>query len=174
MNNENVKNDLDSTIGKMLGALDRFDEATILFEAKRYPGAVGRLYYSIFSAICALHYLDDNECNFKSHKNVLGVFNKEYIHKGIFPTEYNSMIYTIQKLRHESDYGIRPKIKKEILEECFNFTEKFINEVKIYCSNECDITFDNLILKDKIENKKFIDAYNFFIKMILLILIKVR
>ncbi|MFW5729820.1 MAG: hypothetical protein ACOCYG_09145, partial [Spirochaetota bacterium] len=47
-----------------------------------YTDSVTRAYYAAFSAVTLLHYLAGN--SYSSHRQILGQFNKQFIHTGIF------------------------------------------------------------------------------------------
>ena len=67
-----------------------------------YRTANNRAYYAIYHAISACLALEHKA--FKTHAQSIGAFNKDYIHKGIFPAEYGRKIKEAQDMRHSSDY----------------------------------------------------------------------
>jgi uncharacterized protein (UPF0332 family) len=68
----------------------------------RYRTANNRAYYSMFHAIRALLALDGRD--FKSHSQVLGYFNKAYIHTALMEHRFQKMIKAASKCRNSSDY----------------------------------------------------------------------
>ena len=42
--------------------------------------------------------------SFKQHSQVIGAFNKDFVHTGIFPKEISKKINKAQEVRHASDY----------------------------------------------------------------------
>jgi uncharacterized protein (UPF0332 family) len=56
--------------------------AEIVKDAGIYNAANNRAYYAIFHAIRAALALDS--VDFKSHSKVIGYFNKNYVHNGVF------------------------------------------------------------------------------------------
>lgn len=141
MKNNDIGNYLDIAKAKMIESKEILEDAKMLFENQRYMSAANRIYYSVFKAISALHFLDGNR--FKKHKDALGQFNKLYIHTGIFPKEFGSKIYKIESAREEADYSIKPKLTKEILEEYLDFATKFIKIIKNYCNKKLHLMSQN-------------------------------
>ena len=73
------------------------------FENKRYRNANNRAYYAIFHAISACLALKFKA--FKSHAQVIGHFNKDFINTGQFPKELGRKINFAQVVRNASDYN---------------------------------------------------------------------
>ena len=42
--------------------------------------------------------------SYKQHSQVIGCFNKDFVHTGIFPKEISRKISRAQEVRHASDY----------------------------------------------------------------------
>lgn len=72
------------------------------FKEKRYRTANNRAYYAIFHAISACLALEFKA--FKSHAQVIGNFNKDFVHSGKFPEEIGRQITHAQEVRNVSDY----------------------------------------------------------------------
>ncbi len=64
------------------------------FASEQYRAANNRAYYSIFHSICAV--LAKEGIAFKRHKGIIGYFNKNYIHTGVFPKELGRKIVTAE------------------------------------------------------------------------------
>lgn len=70
---------------------------------------------------------------YKQHKQVLGNFNKDFVHTGIFPKDISRKISRVQEIRHESDYSDfyilsldETKEQIETAEEVVRMVEKYI------------------------------------------------
>lgn len=74
MKNNDIGNYLDIAKAKMIESKEILEDAKMLFENQRYMSAANRIYYSVFKAISALHFLDGNR--FKKHKVSKGRGNK--------------------------------------------------------------------------------------------------
>ena len=83
-------------------AKDDLAAAEQSFEGKHYRASNNRAYYAIFRAISACLALEFKA--FKQHAQVIGNFNKDFIHTGIFPKEISRKISRAQEIRHASDY----------------------------------------------------------------------
>ena len=73
------------------------------YEAQDYRAANNRAYYAIFRAVSACLTLEFKA--YKQHGQVLGNFNKDFVHTGIFPKDIARKISRAQEVRHESDYS---------------------------------------------------------------------
>lgn len=83
-------------------AKEDLSDAEQNFKDKRYRSANNRAYYAIFHAISACLALEFKA--FKSHAQVIGNFNKEFVHSGKFPEEIGRKITHAQEVRNTSDY----------------------------------------------------------------------
>ena len=87
--------------------LDRVKEdlesADLELKAGKLRASNNRAYYAAFHAINAVLSLEP--IAFKKHKDVIAYFNKNYVHKGIFPAEIGRKIHELEEIRHESDYS---------------------------------------------------------------------
>lgn len=76
--------------------------AKSLLHDGHYKAANNRAYYAMFHAIRAVLALESKD--FKRHAQVMGYFNKEYIHAGHFEPHFFEIIKTASKSRTNSDY----------------------------------------------------------------------
>ena len=83
-------------------AKEDLDSAEINFNNAHYRASDNRAYYAIFRAISACLALEFKA--YKQHAQVIGNFNKDFIHTGIFPKEIGRQISRAQEIRHASDY----------------------------------------------------------------------
>lgn len=83
-------------------AKDDLEAAELNFKSGHYRASNNRAYYAIFRAISACLALKLKA--YKKHSQVIGNFNKEFIHTGIFPKEISRRISRAQEIRHASDY----------------------------------------------------------------------
>lgn len=114
-------------------AMEDLTASKVLYELKLYKSANNRAYYSIFHSIKAILALEP--IDFKRHKDVIGYFNKNYIHTNIFPKEIGRKISEASKIREDSDYVDEFIVKSEdterqidTAEELLKFVEEFINQ----------------------------------------------
>lgn len=114
-------------------ALDDLDAARILMEAGKYKAANNRAYYACFHAITAVLALEP--VAFKRHKDVLGYFNKNYIHTNIFPREMGRKIADLEFIRHKSDYDTFYIASREIAAEQIDVAIQVTDMISGYLEN---------------------------------------
>ena len=100
------------------------------FEEKRYRSANNRSYYAIFRAISACLALEFKA--FKSHAQVIGNFNKDFIHTGKFPKEIGQKISKAQTVRNASDYSDFYVVSVKETEEQIETARQVVTLVEAY------------------------------------------
>jgi uncharacterized protein (UPF0332 family) len=70
----------------------------------RFAVSANRVYYGMFYAILALGLL----CDYKSskHQQVIGWFNKNFVHTGLFPQHFTRIVKDAFDARMDADYGV--------------------------------------------------------------------
>lgn len=101
--------DLDDTGGakelamyRLGAAKEDLEAACLSFQSGHYRASNNRAYYAIFRAISACLAIKFKA--YKQHAQVIGNFNKDFVHTGIFPREISKRISRAQEIRHASDY----------------------------------------------------------------------
>ena len=74
-------------------AKEDLEAAEMNFESGHYRSSNNRAYYAIFRAISACLALEFKA--YKQHSQVIGNFNKDFVHAGIFPKEISRKIITL-------------------------------------------------------------------------------
>lgn len=105
-------------------------EAEDLFALGRYKGTINRTYYAILYSVRAVIAFDGTD--FKRHKTVMSHFNKEYVHKGLFPKEFGRFTGEIQKIREKSDYDDFFIASREDAQRQLEGARIFIEKVRSY------------------------------------------
>lgn len=90
--------------------------------------AQNRLYYALFYAVSALAKLDGFATS--KHAQLLGWFNKNYIHSGKIDREIAEIYREAFDDRQKSDYQLTYKPDKEILLKNIQEAEQFIGFIK--------------------------------------------
>lgn len=113
-------------------AFETLDEINKLLNAKMLFLAMNRVYYAGFYIVNALALLD----NFSSskHHQLIGYFNKNYIHSGKIKTDIGEILNIAYKKRTSVDYHDFVTVTKEEIIGYYNKMKDFVKEV------------DNLIL----------------------------
>ena len=116
-------------------AKEDLEAAKINFQSGHYRASNNRAYYAIFRAVSACLALEFKA--YKQHAQVLGNFNKDFIHTGIFPKEMSKKINRAQEIRHASDYDdfyiVSVEDAKEQLETAnyvVDMIEKYLNPIQ--------------------------------------------
>ena len=120
---------------RLSAAKEDLEDAEFNFEKGHYRTSNNRAYYAIFRAISACLALKFKA--YKQHSQVIGNFNKDFVHTGIFSKEISRKISRAQEVRHASDYDdfyiVSADDTKEQLEtarEVVDMVEKYLESVK--------------------------------------------
>lgn len=100
------------------------------FAQGQYRTANNRAYYAIFRAISACLSLKFKA--YKSHAQVIGNFNKEFIHTGIFSRDMGKKINHAQEIRHASDYNDFYIVSIEEAKEQLVSAQEIVAEIDAY------------------------------------------
>ncbi len=87
-------------------AEEKLRAARILLENGAWGDAASRAYYAAFHAVSAA--LLSREEAYSTHAQVLGRFNKEFVHSGIFPKEFTTLLTRLFEDRQSGDYDFLP------------------------------------------------------------------
>lgn len=111
-------------------AQEDLDAARLSFENGQYRASNNRAYYAVFRAISACLALEFKA--YKQHAQVLGNFNKDFVHTGIFSKEISRKISRAQEVRHASDYDDFYIVSVEDAREQIKTAEEVIDMVEKY------------------------------------------
>ena len=100
------------------------------FENEHYRTSNNRAYYAIFRAISACLALKFKA--YKQHAQVIGNFNKDFVHTGIFSKEISKKISRAQEVRHASDYDDFYIVSVEEAKEQLETAEEVVGMVEKY------------------------------------------
>lgn len=114
-------------------AKEDLEAAETSFAGGHYRASNNRAYYAIFRAISACLALKFKA--YKQHSQVIGNFNKDFVHSGVFSKEISRKISRAQEVRHASDYDdfyiVSIEDAKEQLEtarEVVDMVEKYLEQ----------------------------------------------
>lgn len=74
---------------------------------------------------------------YKQHAQVIGNFNKDFVHTGIFPKSISRKISKAQEVRHASDYDDFYVISIEVAREQIETAKEVVAMVDEYLKNKC-------------------------------------
>lgn len=115
-------------------AENELEEAILLYKNNKFKGANSRAYYSIFHSVRAVLALEP--IDFKKHKDIIGYFNKNYIHTEIFPKKLGHKISEASKLRDDSDYDDYYDGNDKDAYNQISTAKEVYNECKKYVKNK--------------------------------------
>jgi hypothetical protein len=80
----------------------------------RVAVATNRVYYGMLYAMFALGLLRDYKSS--KHQQMIGWFNKNFVHTGIFPVHFTRLVKDAFDARTESDYAVSEPISDEAIQ----------------------------------------------------------
>ncbi|HHT9135529.1 MAG TPA: HEPN domain-containing protein [Candidatus Avalokitesvara rifleensis] len=99
-------------------------------EQDNYDETASRAYYAVFHSLQAS--LLTLGLSSSKHSGVKGSFNKEFIHKGIFPKEFSQKIERLFRDRQVGDYGYEETLSKKDSEQDIADAETVVSAIKKY------------------------------------------
>lgn len=103
-------------------------------QSQDYEAANSRAYYAIFNAIRAVLALENAE--FKTHSRTIGHFNKNYIHAGVFSTNFSKIISLASETRNNSDYDVHYEASYDDAELVIADAGRFLEAMAEYVSTQ--------------------------------------
>jgi len=104
-------------------------DVKLLIENNRLRSAINRIYYGMFYSLLALGISHRFETS--KHRQLIGWFNKNYIHSGKLDSKYGKIINKAFNRRTKGDYDAYVKFENEIVEEMYLEMQDFISKVKL-------------------------------------------
>jgi uncharacterized protein (UPF0332 family) len=92
--------------------------------------ASNRIYYGMFYAMLALGLLRDYKSS--KHQQMIGWFNKNFVHTGIFPKHFTRLVKDAFDARVESDYEVSEPISIADLDARLADMKIFISTIKAW------------------------------------------
>ena len=90
--------------GMMEKARSKLRAAHVLLGSGSWSDAGSRAYYAVFHAISAA-LLSIGE-SYSSHAQVIGMFNRRFVHTGRFPREFTPILTRLFEDRQSGDYDV--------------------------------------------------------------------
>ncbi len=126
-----MKNPLHSDLAR-----HRYDKAVQILKEGRdafalgnFGNAVGRSYYSMFSAMRSL--LAMKGLDSKIHAGVLSLFNQHFVKENVLPKGFGKLAKDAKNIRERADYGDFEIITKETAAEYLEKAESFLKRVEV-------------------------------------------
>jgi len=111
-------------------AEETIKDVKLLIENNRLRSAVNRIYYGMFYSLLALGL--SNRFETSKHAQLIGWFNKNFIHGELIEPKYGKIINKAFNRRTRGDYDIFVDFEKDIVIEMFEEMQDFISRIKQY------------------------------------------
>jgi uncharacterized protein (UPF0332 family) len=113
---------------------ETIQDVNLLIENDRLRSAINRIYYGMFYSLLALGLAFEYETS--KHAQLIGWFNKNFIHEGLIDSKYGKIINKAFNRRTKGDYDTYVEFEKEIVVEMFDEMKEFISEIKSYLNEK--------------------------------------
>jgi len=115
-------------------AKETLQDAQILFEAKRFPSSVNRLYYALFYEVTAL--LLTKDLSSAKHGGVMSFFNEHFVKKKIVTVDSGRYFSRMFEFRQKSDYSDFVTFEEAKVREWIDRADQFIAEIESVIEEE--------------------------------------
>jgi uncharacterized protein (UPF0332 family) len=115
-------------------AKDTQTDVALLISHDRLRAAINRIYYGMFYALLALGLKYNFETS--KHLQLLGWFNKNFIHEGLIDTKYGKIINKAYNRRTKGDYDSYIEFDIDMINEMFVEMKDFINAIDEFIKNK--------------------------------------
>ena len=111
-------------------AEESIEEAELLINNEKLRAAVNRIYYGMFYALLALAL--KYEFQTSKHQQLIGWFNKNFIHKEVFNKKYGIMLRKAYQYRIEGDYEPMSEFSNKMTIDLLENMKEFISVIKAH------------------------------------------
>jgi uncharacterized protein len=115
---------------RMGQARETLKEAETLQDHDLWRGVINRSYYAMFYAVLALAALKDTAIS--KHTHAVAFFDKEFVHKGVFPKEFSRSLHYGFDQRQTSDYGEIWDIEQGDAKMALSEAKSFVKAITVY------------------------------------------
>jgi uncharacterized protein (UPF0332 family) len=113
--------------GLLAHARAKLQAARVLLEADAPGDAASRAYYAAFHAVSAA--LLARGLAFSSHSQVLGAFNRDFVHAGDFPRDFTAILTRLFEDRQTGDYDPASPLETADAERDVRDAERIVEAV---------------------------------------------
>jgi uncharacterized protein (UPF0332 family) len=118
--------------GLLTHARAKLDAARVLLGARAPGDAASRAYYAAFHAVSAA--LLARGQAFSSHAQVLGAFNRDFVHAGTFPREFTAILARLFEDRQTGDYDATTSLDAGEAERDVQDAQRIVDAVAAHLS----------------------------------------
>lgn len=109
-------------------AEETISDVKLLIDNSRFRSAINRIYYGIFYSLLALGLANKFETS--KHVQLIGWFNKNFVHQGKIDSKYGKILNKAFNRRTKGDYDTYVEFDKDTVMEMFKDMKEFILEIK--------------------------------------------
>lgn len=113
---------------RMEQAEETVEDVRLLIENKRFRSAVNRIYYGMFYSLLAMGL--EYKFQTSKHTQLIGWFNKNFVHEGIIERKYGKILNKAFNRRTQGDYDIYVEFDEDTVREMFEEMQDFISTMK--------------------------------------------
>ena len=106
-------------------ARSKLHAARVLLAAGAPGDAASRAYYAAFHAVSAV-LLEAGQA-YSSHAQVLGAFNRDFVHAGAFPREFTAILSRLFEDRQTGDYDPAPGLDSAVAAQDVADAERIVD-----------------------------------------------
>jgi uncharacterized protein (UPF0332 family) len=103
-------------------------DVELLVKNNRFRSAINRIYYGMFYSLLALALAYKFESS--KHAQIIGWFNKSFIHTGKIEERFGKIINKAFNKRTKSDYDTFVEIDEKAVKEMLKEMKEFVFEIK--------------------------------------------
>jgi uncharacterized protein (UPF0332 family) len=116
--------------GLLAHARAKLEAARVLLNARASGDAASRAYYGAFHAVSAA--LLARGQAYSSHAQVLGAFNRDFVHTGQFPREFTAILARLFEDRQTGDYDPSASLDVAEAERDVKDAQRIVDEIDAY------------------------------------------
>lgn len=109
-------------------AFESIEDVKLLIKHDRLRSAINRIYYGMFYSLLALGLANNFETS--KHTQLIGWFNRNFIHPGLIEPKYGKIINKAYNKRTKGDYDIFIDFEKEVVVDMFDEMQDFIKRIQ--------------------------------------------
>lgn len=109
-------------------AKETIEDVQLLLENDRLRAAVNRIYYGMFYSLLALGLVYEFETS--KHRQLLGWFNRNFIHEGLIDPKFGKIINKSSNRRTQGDYDSFVEFEKDVIFEMYEEMKEFVSEIE--------------------------------------------
>ena len=111
---------------------EKLRAAGLLVAGGAWGDASSRAYYAAFHAVSAV-LLSRGE-TYSRHGQVLGVFNRAFVHTGFLPREFTALLTRLFENRQSGDYGILPGVTEAEARQDIADAQRIVEAIRHFLS----------------------------------------